>query len=62
MQQETPKFLITIKETCCHVGYCALATLTARGSYHSGPNPAAFLAASLKGGFKGPLKYVLTIA
>lgn len=41
--------------------HTTVKSLTARGSYHCGPNPAAFLACSLKGGFNGPLKYVLTV-
>lgn len=38
------------------------ACFTAKGSYQSGPKPAAFLACTLKGGLSGPLKYFLTVA
>lgn len=37
-----------------------ITSFIARGSYHSGPNPAAFLASTLKGGFNGPRKCLLT--
>ena len=53
-----------LSEYSCYIKYChhsGVASLTASGSYHLGPNPAAFLASSLKGGFNGPLKCVLTI-
>ena len=53
-----------LSECSCELKYChhsGVASLIVSGSYHLGPNPAAFLASSLKGGFNGPLKYVLTI-
>ena len=54
--RKTPQCIIQLS-----VSPSTCTSFTARGSYQAGSKPAAFLASVLKGGFRGPLKYSLTI-